>query len=557
MTHTSDKRSHSSVVRASSGTSSLPVLPVLLALAACGGRYELGEVSPLDPSESSGAGSSGFEPSAPRAIGHVIIDEPGDLDAPLSRSLENPVGDIDGDGYDDWFASPSNSRVAARGEFDLALVYGGPRIEGDLYRDDRLGPIVTYETQTHLDHWRPSAAGDVDGDGFGDVLVTATVSIVSGYPDWVKSRFLDQWGEQQAYILYGGPRGASPGQIRLSEAAVPFAPLEAIRSSFGPEQVLAADPDAVDWTADQQMLMTSLGDLDSDGFDDFAYTHSVTWRGTEIRGDSEYGIPVWTDAVTYVFYGGTNRLSAENPTASAAAVLPGVTAMDRIGDIDGDGQPDLVAKKNDQVYLVPGGVERVSGTLAVEQVGAALLPPDGKEDGWVNELREVVGVGDLDDDGFDDLMVTRWAPLANATLLFYGSAHRFEQPLLDESADATVLMDEQQSTQLVQRLGDWNGDGHEDLLVVGSYADEGDREQGWRNPYSKAVVILGGSERYSGVLSAGMLATAPDQRSVAGYMMLRPLGDVDGDGRVDLQVWREALGLFVKYGSSFESIIIY
>ena len=392
------------------------------------------------------------------------------------------MGDIDGDGYDDWFASLPNdlSSVAAPGEFNLALVYGGPRIEGDLYRDDRLGPIVTYETQAHLAQWRPSAAGDVDGDGFGDVLVTATVNILAGYPDLVKSRFLDQWGEQQAYILYGGPRGASPGQIRLSEAAVPFAPLEAIRSSFGPEQVLAADPDAVDWGADQQMRMASLGDLDSDGFDDFAYTHSVTWLGTEIRGDVEYAIPVRTDAVTYVFYGGTNRLSAENPTASAAAVLPGVTALNRIGDIDGDGQPDLVAKRNDQVYLMPGGVERLSGSLAVEQVGAALLPPDGKEDGWVNELQEVVGVGDLDDDGFDDLMVTRWAPLANATLLFYGSAHWFEQPLLDESADATFPMDEQQSTQYVQRLGDWNGDGHEDLLVVGHYADQGDRERGWQ-----------------------------------------------------------------------------
>lgn len=40
-------------------------------------------------------------------------------------------------------------------------------------------------------------------------------------------------------------------------------------------------------------------------------------------------------------------------------------------------------------------------------------------------------------------------------------------------------------------------------------------------------------------------------------MMLRPLGDVDGDGRVDLEVWRETVGLFVKYGASLESVIIH
>ena len=64
---------------------------VVFASAACGGRYELGEVSEaLDLDE----------PVGSTLIGQVIIDEPGELGPAVSRRLfgDSSVGDVDGDG---------------------------------------------------------------------------------------------------------------------------------------------------------------------------------------------------------------------------------------------------------------------------------------------------------------------------------------------------------------------------------------------------------------------------------------------------------------------------
>jgi hypothetical protein len=330
--------------------------------------------------------------------------------------------------------------------------------------------------------------------------------------------------------------------------AVPFKPDDAVQDSFGPELALETDPDAQGWTLTASTKLTRLGDLDSDGFDDVAYTFSVDWRGVKHIDDTIVESSARADGVTCIFYGAANRLSVENPRASAAAVLPGVTAIDRIGDVNGDGYPDLIAKKNHQVYVMPGGVERLTGSIAPEQVGAALLPPDSKQDnGLVLALWDVVGIGDLDADGFDDLMVHRTGPYYDygATFLFYGGAHRFEQLLLEEGADAEFEQDGAGRGLYQQPLGDWNGDGHEDLLLGSNDLD---------NARSTAVVIPGGTERYSGVVSTDMLDEAADGRRLDGMLFTQPLGDIDGDGRVDLEVDVDGR-FFVKYGGPFESVI--
>jgi hypothetical protein len=561
MSHRSKKRSLALGTRAARGTVSMPLL---LALAHCGGRYELGEVQPLEPGAASGSAGSAqgtFEPSGTDKIGHVIIDELTDLDAPLSQYPRGSVGDVDGDGYDDWLAEVANGETLVPNEYDLRLVHGGPRVAGDLYRDDRLGPVVTYESFV-FSNSRPLAAGDLDGDGFGDLLYVADgwgshlptdPGQSSGFSPGL--HFLNHWDEQRAYVLYGGPRAASTSRIRLTEVAVPFVPDPAIQASFRPELDLQTDPEAEGWDVQTLTHLGRLGDLDSDGFDDLAYTYAIIWRGEKVVGDSVVETSSRTDAITYVFYGAADRLSMQSPLASAAAVLPGVTSIDRLGDVDGDGYPDLVAKKNRQAYVMPGGNARLTGTIAPEQVGTALIPADSDQPVGYQVLREITSVGDLDADGFDDLMVMRWGPLGNATFLFYGGAHRLEQPWLDDSADATFLLEgDGQAGLYIQRLGDWNGDGREDLMVANNaYPVTGEDID--QNRRRAAVVIPARAKRYSGALSVDMLAAAPDDRTLTGDMLLMPLGDVDGDSRVDLCVTISGEGTFVKYGGPFESII--
>src|SRR5262245_61123265 len=142
MSYKSNNKSSLRVARRRRGAFTLPLL---CALAACGSRYELGE---FGPSGSNGSPQIGDDLSGPETLGHVIIDEREDLDAEVSKSFQGRVGDVDGDGYDDWVTDVNNGATTVRGESYLQLVYGGPRVEGDIYRADRLGPIVTFEDQT-------------------------------------------------------------------------------------------------------------------------------------------------------------------------------------------------------------------------------------------------------------------------------------------------------------------------------------------------------------------------------------------------------------------------
>lgn len=521
-----------------------PSVPLLLLLAACGGRYELGEVEQsLDLTE----------PDTSTKIGRVIIDELADLGAPLSRRSEGSAGDVDGDGFDDWFASTELRGVP--GEFDVRLVFGGPREDGDPYREDRLGPIVTYESASvPAPFWYPEAAGDLDGDGHADVLVSAA-GMASHFPEAESSfgpSFLEHWAEQRAYVSYGGPRGSSTGQLRLSDGALPFAPIESIRTGFASELALETDAAAEGWSLDQRTTLTRLGDLDSDGIDDFAYTHGVRWQGMK----EDQSVQAFTgsdrrEAVTYVYYGGPTRLSADGVITSAALELPGVTAIDRLGDVDGDGRPELVMTKNDVVYVTSIGPERLTGTVAAELVATALLTAFVKQPDGVEAYREVVGVGDIDVDGFDDLLV-RLATntVENATYLYYGGPERLEQPLLDESASATFPEDH---VRTLQNIGDWNGDGLDDLLAVTARAEVGSADD--VREHTTAVLIPGRSARYTGLLSAGSLDAAPDGRALNGMVYAKPLGDIDGDGLTDLEFVLHGEGTFIGYGAPLAPVI--
>ncbi len=146
------------------------------------------------------------------------------------------------------------------------------------------------------------------------------------------------------------------------------------------------------------------GDLDGDGF-----------------ADVLVGAPEEGEGVAYVFHG---PLGGEVLTGDAEAQLVGQSSGDRAGlavagagDIDQDGCPDLLvgaprvddaARGAGAAYLVYGPA---SGEHALSRRGLGLHGASSGDGAGVS----VAGAGDVDGDGFDDLLVG--APLAVAGLL--------------------------------------------------------------------------------------------------------------------------------------------
>lgn len=202
-------------------------------------------------------------------------------------------------------------------------------------------------------------------------------------------------------------------------------------------------------------------------------------------------------------YKGTGKaaVSGGEGYASAQQVATGwkdYADLTAVGDFNGDGRPDLLGRKSDgSLWLIPGtGRIANGGTFgAAVQIGT----------NW-SIFRTLLGIGDLNKDGKRDLIGIG----TDNTATFYagtGTAGYYQpgQP---------IALGGISSTDVFATPGDLNGDGYPDLL---------DRT------LSGALMFVGGAgvaaEGYSPAQSAGGVWTQIAEMAVP--------GDFTGDGKPD------------------------
>jgi len=304
----------------------------------------------------------------------------------------------------------------------------------------------------------------------------------------------------------------------------------------------------LDVSGGDNVMATGVGDLDGDGFADFA---------TEGRD------PIHATEFVHIRYGGPRAASEEGPFAleqSGARLIVGpftdrmLAAIVPVGDVDGDGFDDMLiglgrcdaAQAGEGAYLLYGGPERLNGALRFDEVGVLLRSPREPDPApeftscYVESDPYVAALGDFDGDGLDDFLLSEWQ-LGDVTdpskaYLFYGSTTRLSNGASWLDADAVFLAP---IGSVPAGIGDVNADGTGDLLLSTFAGDDqgsifipgrGTRLQGDVDAASSGTNI-GTLYPFTGT---GLLSVSPGP--ALNPILLSP-PDVDGDGVADLVLW--------------------
>ena len=314
----------------------------------------------------------------------------GPIDSGLFGRFIRDAGDVDADGIGDVivgaYASSPNGLSGAGTAYVISGATGAivHAFEGES-TGDGLGRSV-------------SSAGDVDGDGFCDVLVGAWWSSYSGTKAGSVYLFSGADGSQMRRIDGEAPgirlgRGVSdagdvngdgiPDQIAGAYLANFTAP------SAGSVYVFSGVDGSVLHRFDGQMARSDLGwfvdgpgDLDGDGLGDIL---GCAYRST-VNGK-------WAAGLVYLWSGATGAelFRFEGTEETGELGRSGCAA----GDLDGDGTPDLILGESgrNRGYLLEAGGARVF---------ASNLGFDGDGDGLSAVVEAYVGGDDADQDTDDD-----------------------------------------------------------------------------------------------------------------------------------------------------------
>ena len=389
-----------------------------------------------------------------------------------------PAGDIDADGFSDFIIG---ARYYTNGQGEdaegAAFIYRGSAggiidspviIEGNQY-DAGMGNKV-------------SSAGDVNGDGYSDILISAYVYDGPNLKD-----------QGRVYLHLGSQTGINPQPARTFEGGH-------IDDRMGSSVACA-------------------GDVNGDGYSDI------------MLGAQYYDNGQLNEGAVFVYHGSKDGIVGNWAFMLESNQGDGWfgTAVASAGDVNGDGYSDILVgcytfdngqKDEGHVFVYHGGAEgigtnesvTISGSVSGALIGAS-----------------VASAGDVNGDGYDDVLIG--APgfdfngvIGGMAMLCYGSATGIDP-------GNKVILNKTQADSFfgesVAGAGDINGDGYGDVIIGASDYSNGQSNEG------AAFVFYGSSSGINlatGVLLENDIPNSNFGTSVSGA------GDINRDGYADIIV---------------------
>ncbi|MFQ5646428.1 MAG: carbohydrate binding domain-containing protein [bacterium] len=347
--------------------------------------------------------------------------------------------------------------------------------------------------------------GDVNGDGYNDILIGAWSNDQGGIDAGKAYLFFGEEGKKRNYSLAFADAGFI-GERPYDEAG---------------------------------RCVSAAGDVNKDGFADFL----IGAPGNDQTGDKT--------GKTYLIFGKATGWAKKQSLAKAGSSFTGEKLHDHsgstlagVGDVNGDGFDDFLigAWSSDtggvdggQAYLVMGKKGPWTQSVSLSESNGSFVGEHERDEA----ARSVSYAGDVNGDGYDDMLIgapscNEQKDFAGKSYLFFGRAEGFDWGTSLALADTSFLgvNANDASGMATSTAGDVNGDGYDDVIIGAWSNDLGGidagaaylffgKKEGWEKKVllDKAGAVFIGEHPYD-----------------ASALKLSAAGDVNGDGFADFLI---------------------
>jgi len=425
-------------------------------------------------------------------------------------SAWSPAGDVNGDGYDDLIVGAFYENTLVGDHSGQVKVFYGSEtgfdpttpdwtVNGE-YPEDRFGVSV-------------SSAGDVNDDGFDDVLIGAynyseevlttagraylyygSASGLASLPAWTMT------GTQtDEYLGYHVTLAGDVNGDGFSDVAIASTGFDNGETNEGRVYIFHGSSeglsDTADWMAESNQespsfgaSMNSLGDVNHDGYDElvvgaYNYTNGevgegavFVWYGSEDGlNEGENGTPANADWIA----------ESNKPTGTDSRYFG--LRVGTPGDVNGDGYNEIIVSSPERsnptfaegvVFLWNGSADGLNGGVNGTPENPAWL---GESNEWGYGYGYINGKpADVNGDGYGDVIVgcLFYGGGYGATLAYFGSETGLGDTGNLTNYDWMVTAPQNEDfrnarfSELSGSVGDANGDGIQDIVIATGYWKE-------------------------------------------------------------------------------------